>query len=897
MELSIPPLGVDIKKEDLRLIRLDIDGKINSEELSGTSTIVILDEIIAKASGTSTLNWNEKFYETKGDFSILDGLIQTNSGFKVNSSFNINMSGQASVSIPNFIPLFGGAQIAGGNFLLDFSNDSVLANDFAAGWGTLSIQKLGFEINAVLGFKVYFDGSFERIGSKNIPPVGSFAIAPDTEWFFMGADWENPVNGDVPIQVELPDGTIINEADFAANNIAVVEELSDSTTKVVVVFNPQPGIWDIKVVDETGLGAVKYTAATDSFLPSIEITSPATDVSGGVVTINYNAFDADSNAEIKLFYDDDNQGFDGIQIIDGLVENDGIGSFLWNTEGVPTGDYFIYGMVIDENNPPAFSYSPGRVIITEKADLSVTQTANFSSVVAGNNLTYTVTVTNNGLADAKNVTLVETLPEGATFISATATPSQQTDNTLTFDFGNLAQGASQTFEITVTAPKTPGTITATATVSSQTFDPDATNDVEILTTTVEAIPPETSDLSVIRTDNEDSVNLGQRYIYTLTVTNNGPNDATGVVLTENLPSGVNFISRTLSQGSAFFSSFSQILTANFGTIKSGQTATVNITVNPFVAGDLISTTIVTSNKTDPNPINNELIDTKVVNSIIPAAADLQLTQSANNLNPGIGDQVIFTLTLTNRGPGSATGIEVKDILPKGLSFISALPEQGIYNQNTGIWDVGNIRDNLSRTLRITAQVNSPGSIINTAEVIAVSEIDPDSTPGNNNPQEDDQASISLQVAIISGTPGNDNLTGTDKGDYIDALEGRDVIIGGKGNDVIVGGFGGDIITGGEGNDQFVYTSIRDRGDTITDFEVGKDNIVLTQLLDSLVTGGYNGANAIDDGYVKVVQGTIANNFSVQIDTDGLATGDIFRPFITVNLTNSDTLNSPSNFVF
>jgi uncharacterized repeat protein (TIGR01451 family) len=170
---------------------------------------------------------------------------------------------------------------------------------------------------------------------------------------------------------------------------------------------------------------------------------------------------------------------------------------------------------------------------------------------------------------------------------------------------------------------------------------------------------------------------------------------------------------------------------------------VNITVNPFVAGDLISTTSVTSTKTDPNPINNELINTKVVNSIIPAAADLQLTQSANNLNPGIGDQITFTLTLTNRGPGTATGIQVKDILPQSLSFISALPEQGIYNRNTGIWDVGNIRDNLSRTLRITAQVNSPVSIINTAEVIAVNEPDPDSTPGNNNPQEDDQASVTI----------------------------------------------------------------------------------------------------------------------------------------------------------
>ena len=132
---------------------------------------------------------------------------------------------------------------------------------------------------------------------------------------------------------------------------------------------------------------------------------------------------------------------------------------------------------------------------------------------------------------------------------------------------------------------------------------------------------------------------------------------------------------------------------------------------------------------------------------------------------------------------------------------------------------------------------------------------------------------------------------------ISGTSGRDNLVGSALNDIITGFQGGDSLTSGGGNDQFVYTNIRDRGDTITDFEVGKDKIVFTQLLDSLVTGGYNGTNAIADGYVKVVQGSSTNNFRVQIDTDGLAAGDIFRPFITVNLTNPGTLNSPSNFVF
>ncbi|MEH2271007.1 MAG: calcium-binding protein, partial [Nostoc sp.] len=153
-----------------------------------------------------------------------------------------------------------------------------------------------------------------------------------------------------------------------------------------------------------------------------------------------------------------------------------------------------------------------------------------------------------------------------------------------------------------------------------------------------------------------------------------------------------------------------------------------------------------------------------------------------------------------------------------------------------------------------------------------------------------------------GAGGGNSVIGSGLGGNIPqytatGTSGRDTLIGHSTSDRITGLQGADTITGGGGNDQFVYTNIRDNGDTITDFEVGKDHIVLTQLLDSLVTGGYNGANAIADGYVKLVQGTSTSNFSVQIDADGSTGDDIFRPFITVNLAGTGTLNNPSSFVF
>jgi hypothetical protein len=127
--------------------------------------------------------------------------------------------------------------------------------------------------------------------------------------------------------------------------------------------------------------------------------------------------------------------------------------------------------------------------------------------------------------------------------------------------------------------------------------------------------------------------------------------------------------------------------------------------------------------------------------------------------------------------------------------------------------------------------------------------------------------------------------------------GRDVLSGTSNNDRLIGLQGADSLTGGVGNDKFVYTNINDKGDVINDFEVGKDKIVLTQLLDSLVPNGYKGSNALADGFVKIVQGSNSNNFNVQIDADGSIGQDVFKSFIAVNVTSADSLNNPSNFVF
>jgi len=150
--------------------------------------------------------------------------------------------------------------------------------------------------------------------------------------------------------------------------------------------------------------------------------------------------------------------------------------------------------------------------------------------------------------------------------------------------------------------------------------------------------------------------------------------------------------------------------------------------------------------------------------------------------------------------------------------------------------------------------------------------------------EDNAQSISATATILNddSQPPNE-ITGT---------PGRDQLTGASENDKIIGGFGGDSLTGGGGDDQFVYQSIRDVGDIITDFEIGSDQIILTDVLDSF---GYEGNDAIDDGFVEIE--SMSSGSIVKLDADGADGQGIFRPFILVENVAAADLNAASNFVF
>lgn len=113
-----------------------------------------------------------------------------------------------------------------------------------------------------------------------------------------------------------------------------------------------------------------------------------------------------------------------------------------------------------------------------------------------------------------------------------------------------------------------------------------------------------------------------------------------------------------------------------------------------------------------------------------SSADLAVGASVDEEHPDPGQSITFAIEVTNGGPGNATGVALTDQLPSGLAFVSATPSTGVYDDITGVWNVGQVMSGATETLTINATVNpgAAGAVIsNVAEVTALNEWDPNTT--------------------------------------------------------------------------------------------------------------------------------------------------------------------------
>ncbi len=248
---------------------------------------------------------------------------------------------------------------------------------------------------------------------------------------------------------------------------------------------------------------------------------------------------------------------------------------------IPTGNSDAVGITVGPDGNLWFTEFDankiGQVVLSAAApapDLKLAGTAP-SSVTLGQQVTYSLTVTNQGTAAGTGVSLTDTLPSGVTFVSATGGVAP-VNGVLTFALGSLDAKADASVTIVVT-PTAAGPLSDTAAASMDQTDPTPADNSVTLPTTVAAVAG-TADLA-LSGNVPSSVTLGNTVTYTLTVTNQGTATATGVTLTDTLPSGVDFVSAT---GGA--TPTRGVLTFTLGDLAAGADSKVTIVVTPTAAG-------------------------------------------------------------------------------------------------------------------------------------------------------------------------------------------------------------------------------------------------------------------------------------------------------------------------
>jgi uncharacterized repeat protein (TIGR01451 family) len=320
--------------------------------------------------------------------------------------------------------------------------------------------------------------------------------------------------------------------------------------------------------------------------------------------------------------------------------------------------------------------STATTTISAQADVSINKTAPASGN-AGNNINYSITVSNAGPSDATSVAWTDTLPAGTSFVSLTQntgpTFTCTTGATVTCSIATLNSGATASFTLTVLiSPAQSSALTNTANVTTTTTDNTPGNNSSTTLTPVNRL----ADMSVNKTG-PATVAAGSNITYTIAVHNNGPSNADFTAMTDVLPPLTTFVSVSQSTGPAF-------------TCSPGSGNTVGCSIASFVAGASATFTIVaqvppstpngttltnsafiSSETVDPNDTNGA----STVVTTVSTNADLSVTKTGPATTSS-NTTVTYTVTVANAGPDTASNVTLSDTVPAAMTFASAAQQTG-----------------------------------------------------------------------------------------------------------------------------------------------------------------------------------------------------------------------------
>lgn len=620
----------------------------------------------------------------------------------------------------------------------DLSNNTSSAITPIAQSADLAVIKTASPNPAIAGGQITFSMTVTNYGPSNAEDVfladavSSQILNPEfsTDGGSTWADWTSPYRlGELALGdtvTVLIRGTVVSSASGTIPNTAVVASLTpdpnpeNNTSNVNV---PVEALADLAVVK---LGNPQSVSAGDQLNYLISVTNAGPSDAQNVTlsdsmpgTLGSVEFSVDGGATWSAWSSSYSLGTVAnggtvLIVMHGIVTSAALGQIV-NTA------------TVDSSTPdpdPANNTSTANTPVVTAADLVITKTADANPVQAGNVLTYTLTVANNGPSDAQSVTVSDAVPAGI------VTPQFSVDGGIVWNnwtgsaaLGTFVNGAVRTLLLRGTVnPSATGTLVNTAIAGSITPDPDPENNTD-----TEITPINTSaDLAVSKTGSPKPAIGGQYLTYTVVVTNNGPNDALDVILTDTIPSELSAVEFSIDGGGSW-----SVWSGSYdiGTVPNSTSYTLLIRgiVSPAASGLLKNTAVVSGTTPDPNPENNTDTDLTPVDS----AADLSITKTAGSATVTAGEPLTYTLQIANAGPNDAVNAVLTDAVPDTLLDPEFSLDGGVSWQ---IWSdpytIGTISSGGVLTVLLRGQVD-PGAdsdIVNTA-VIGSDTPDPD--PTNN----------------------------------------------------------------------------------------------------------------------------------------------------------------------
>lgn len=312
-------------------------------------------------------------------------------------------------------------------------------------------------------------------------------------------------------------------------------------------------------------------------------------------------------------------------------------------------------------SPPA----PDEIVTWDNpvADLTVSKSDSADPIDDGDELTYTIQVQNLGPDQAQDVYVEDQLPDGVSLLSVSG--CVEFSGTTCY-FGNIESGGTREYSITVLVGQGVSGVLSNQACAYQylgeQLDPNPNNDCDIEETTID---PGGADLSIRKADSVDPVAPGAEFDYIIQVINRGPEDALNVSVSDSLPSEVSFVASTCSSGSA--------ADCFIGSLAAGATFAYQVTVavNDDASGSILNTASVSADTFDPNTRSNKSSETTTIR---PAeeGADLVIAKSVSPVGAvEVGSELVYTINVSNAGPGTATNVVATDDLPAGVSLVSS----------------------------------------------------------------------------------------------------------------------------------------------------------------------------------------------------------------------------------